>query len=257
MPHRSDVKEWARPPKHVDELLFRLGGKNPYGEANFRCVLGHGVYKQRGGLWHKWREGATLQSRGGMHVNEDGVRIEPSEEKPLSITAEVRWVKTYPSKELEGWIIEEWHPAHAFGTPEEWAAQKVPGTDLAALGPYPERGRYMLSFPFAWKRPDKDHMDDPRFEGHIGLPPDSVLELAVQYVHRCREFWAQLTPANRRRLEEDADLARAALLEKYDDDRKTAMIRDAMSPMLSNSLEAGRWREQLAQAAGVRSHVGN
>jgi hypothetical protein len=237
----DDVKPWAEPPQEITAVLERVGGRNPFRKPNFRLVLAQGVFKLRGGLWHKWRDGATLQARGGMFVNEDGVRVQQSAEKPISVTAEMRWVKTYPQKDMMGWILEEWHPAHKFGAPEEWGSQKVLGTNLCQLGPYPQYGRYMLALPCAYPC----------------MPTHHVLRTAVNYVNRYREFWAQLSPANRRRLEEDTDLARAAMIEKADNDRKTAMIKDAMSPMFSNTLEAGRWRGELAEAAHVRSHVGN
>jgi hypothetical protein len=89
----DDVKPWAEPPQEITAVLERVGGRNPFRKPNFRLVLAQGVFKLRGGLWHKWRDGATLQARGGMFVNEDGVRVQQSAEKPISVTAEMRWVK--------------------------------------------------------------------------------------------------------------------------------------------------------------------
>lgn len=237
----EDVKPWAEPTKEVYDYCLKVGGKNPFGKPIFRIVLAQGVFKLRGGLWHKWRDGANLQSRGGLFVNEDGVAVRQSEEKPLSVTAEMRWVKAYPVKDLKGWIFEEWFPAHMFGSPEDWGRLKVLGTNLCQLGPYPTYGRYMLA----------------GYKALPHIPPLEAIRQGINQRIRQHEYWHSLTPEQRRRMEEDADVAMAALREKAEDERKTQMIKDAMSPMLSSTLEAGRWREQLARSAGVRSHVGN
>lgn len=237
----DDVQPWGEPTKDVYDLCMRVGGKNPFGKPNFRIVLAQSVRKLRGGLWHKWREGASLQNRGGLFVDEDGAIVSPSQEKPISVTAEMRWVKTYPVKDLVGWIFEEWYPAHMFGSPDQWGATKVIGTGLCQLGPYPTEGRYMLA----------------GFKALPHIPPAESIRNGINQRMRQRDYWYSLTPEQRRKLEADADLAVQVLREKADDEKRSLMIRELRGPMLSTSLAAGRWREQLARSAGVRSHVGN
>lgn len=253
---REDVAPAAVAPQAVRDLLLRVGGRNPYGEPNFRLVLASGVRKLQGAEWHTYRAGFTLRKkRDGMFVDEDGnvcidhnfQAIEPPE-KPISSRVEMRWIKTYPM--LKGWVLEEWHPAHKFGSPKEWAKYRVKsrnpdGTEtthkLNQLGPYPECGKYMLRLP----------------EGYPYVPPLHVLRVAVNYVESNRSYWNQLTPDARRRLEEDSDLQQAALHAKREDEYRRDMMRDLTSPMLSTSLEAGRWREQLAKRRGLKiGHVG-
>lgn len=256
MPIREDVAANAVAPQAVRDLLLNVGGRNPFGEPNFRLCLASGIRKLQGAEWHTYRAGFTLRKkREGMFVDEDGnicinEKFQPIEppEKPISSRVEMRWIKTYPM--LKGWVLEEWHPAHKFGSPDEWSSYRVKsrnpdGTEtihnLNQLGPYPEHGKYMLCLP----------------EGYPEVPPLNVLRVAINYVEACRAFWDKLTPDARRRLEEDSDLQRAALHEKREQDEQMQMVRDMMSPMLSTSLEAGRWREQLAKRRGLKiGHVG-
>lgn len=253
---REDVAAAAQAPTPVRELLINVGGRNPYGEANFRLCLASGIRKLQGAEWKTYRAGFTLRKKpNGTYTDEDGnvcidenfQAIEPLE-KPISVRVEMRWIKTYPM--LKGWVLEEWHPALKFGSPKAWASYRVKtknddGTEtahnLSQLGPYPEHGKYMLCLP----------------EGYPYVPPLNVLRIAVNYVESCRAYWANLTPEMRRRMEEDSDIQQAALHEKREQDSRMAMIRDRMSPMLSTSLAAGRWREQLAKRRGLKiGHVG-
>ena len=249
MKTRPDVLPWARAPKGITDLLTKIGGRNPFREPTFRLSIAEGVLKQAGAEWFKWRDGIPARMMGTMLVDIEGNKVRPPAEVPLSVDAEVRWVRKYPP--LKGWILEEWQPAHLLGTREEWEERKVPNhPEIASLGPYPNEGMYMLSLPYGWKQPDEKHVNDPRFEGHVGLPTESVLTIAVQYVTNCRDFWGQMTPANRRRMMDDADLATSALKEKYERDHKVDMAREVADVVMSTSVEAGRLREQWAKDAG-------
>jgi hypothetical protein len=252
---RNDVQPWAKAPRVIVNLLKKIGGKNPYGEPTFRLSISEGVMKQAGAEWFKWREGSPARMNGTLLIDIEGNRVRPPAENPISITAEVRWTRKYPA--LKGWILEEWQPAHMFGTPEEWDGHRVPDhPEINALGPYPSDGKYLLSLPFGWGQPDEKHVNDPRFTGHPGLPTESALELAVQYVTKCRDYWGQMTPANRRRMMDDADLAQSALKEKYDHDRAYDAAYDVAQIITSTSPEAGRVREEWARGLKI-GHVGN
>ncbi len=67
-----------------------------------------------------------------------------------------------------------------------------------------------------------------------------------------------MTPAARIRCRENQMLEQQALREKWLFDRDKDIVREQMSPLFSNSLEAGRWRQSLADKAGLKiGWVGN
>lgn len=254
---REDVAPAAEAPTAVKDLLMKVGGRNPFGEPNYRLNLASGVRKLQGAEWFTYRAGYTVRrNQKGTWVDEEGQRwIDPEfnpfegREKPISVRVEMRWINAYPH--LSGWIFQEWFPAHKFGSPNEWASYRVTsrnldGTEtkhnLCRLGPYPEYGKYMLVLP----------------RGYPYVPPLVSLRDAVNYTESCRAFWAAMTPERRRRLEEDQDLEQAELLEMRQSQQDLLRIRDYTSPMLSTSLAAGRWRESLVKQAHLKiGHVGN
>lgn len=255
---RNDVLSSARPPKSIDDFLVKKAGKNPYGEPVFRLVIAEGVLKQAGAVYYKWPKGLVTREQGGMQIDDDGRPVIIEAAKPLSVDAEVRWVRKYP--DLKGWILEEWHPAHKFGTAEEWESHRVPGyPNVCTLGPYPSEGRYMLSLPYGWGQKADEQTSDHRFDGRPGVPPVSALEIAIDYVESCRQFWGNLTPANRRRLLEDTDLQQQALTEKYEHDKIAAASREVADVVLSSSLAAGRVRNEWQKSGHLWTlgHVGS
>lgn len=246
---RKDVGGPGVAPKDVRQCLAEVGGLNPFGEPNYRLTIAEHTRWFQGGVWRTYRNGASLRDRGSFMEMENGMRVERVPEKPISERAEMRWVNRYPP-DLAGWIFQEWFPAHHYGNREDWEAMKVPGhSTLCRLGPYPEKGDYELALPFGYGQGHQDQLT---------LPPLHVLKVAVCYAERCRENWNRLTPAARIRMREDSMLQARALAEmKRHDDEKLRM-RDIMSPLLSTTLEAGRWREQLVKDAGLKiGHVGN
>lgn len=163
---------------------------------------------------------------------------------------EMGWFRRYPGQRypgdregIEGWILQEWQPACIYGSQDDWYKQHVAGRpDLCRAGEYPVQGDYELKFPF----------------GYPEMPSHSVLQLAVNYAERSREFWGSFTPQQRFLMRENVHAARMVMQEQYIRDRDLAMIRDCMSPLWSSSLAAGRWREELAKKAGLSiGHVGN
>jgi hypothetical protein len=214
---RRDIKPGSNANRVIQAYLLKIGGKNPFGEPNWRLTLASGT------LW-----------------------LRPSGNPPT----EMGWFRRYPKQRfkgdregIEGWILQEWNPAYIYGSQDEWYKQHVPGRkDLPLAGPYPVEGDYELRFPF----------------GYPETPSLSVLGLAINYAERTREFWGGFTPKQRYEMRLEHHKKRLILHEDFLRNRDIAMIRDAMSPLWSNSLEAGRWREELARKAGLSiGHVGN
>ena len=99
--------------------LARAGGRNRFGEPNFRLVWGWSRLTWIGGKW-------TLFDAQG---NETGSRIELRREP-----------KYFP---LNRWHVERWLPPESYGSPESWRAKTTEvedGIRYPALGPYPWRG---------------------------------------------------------------------------------------------------------------------
>jgi hypothetical protein len=116
------VRETHEPPESVARALELAGGKNPFGEANYRAVWG-------------WNRLAWI---GGKFEEHD-----PSTGSLLREVVELRQEPKYP--EVNRWHIEKWLPAEAYGSPRAWWAQTIEITDgrsIPALGPYPARGDY-------------------------------------------------------------------------------------------------------------------
>lgn len=252
---RNDILPFARAPKGIEQFLVRVAGRNPFGEPVFRLAIAEGILKQVGAEFYKWPDGTGHLERGKL-VDDNGLIMEEPPVKPLSITAEMRWVPKYP--QLKGWVLEEWHPADKFGTREEWESRTVPGYDhLPVLGPYVPEGRYMLAMPNGWGQAARGHENDPRFKGHHGLPPVSVLKAAIEWIEHNRNYWASLTPAQRRARWEDMDIQREELRKKYEREKVMGGAREVCDIILSSSLEAARVRNEWAKAAGIKSHVGS
>jgi len=122
----SILRETHEAPAEVARELLLAGGRNPFGEANYRAVWGWSRLDWIGG---KWEDRDAESGRVIREVVE--LRREP---------------KYLPHNR---WHIERWMPAESYGSPAEWAAQTceiVNGRNVAALGPYPSRGDYEHCF---------------------------------------------------------------------------------------------------------------
>ena len=109
-------------PENVAEVFARLGGKNPYGEPNFRAIWSEERLAHVGGTWHDYDANGIL----------------------IRVVDEMRRVPKYWAIRNR-WIVEKWYPAAWFGSPETWyRTTKKWGEEgnLAQLGPYPSRGDY-------------------------------------------------------------------------------------------------------------------
>jgi hypothetical protein len=149
----------------------------------------------------------------------------------------MREIRKYPH--AEGWILEKWFPASAYGTQEEWYSYKAIDGMTAMLGPYPERGDYEMIFG-PWPK----------------IPSTDMLQRLVA---------SYASGINSRRGSAESRAQEALLRYEYEEElaerkRKAeyaVMMADQLSPMKSGSLAASRWRQELAARSGHgNEHIG-
>lgn len=117
-------------PPEVSEALLRRGGRNRFGEPNYRCVWSDTRLELSGGEWSDYKD----------NNYKSGVLIRRN--------VEVRNVPKYWNKPHR-WIIERWIPPEQFGSPLLWEANTVVwmnGKKVEQLGPFPTRGDYDCCF---------------------------------------------------------------------------------------------------------------
>lgn len=237
----------------ITDFLVRIGGRNQAGYPRYRLVVSGKVLERKGGEWNDWDENLAIEDRGKFirktfTVPEKviilGKEVEVQTQKaiivpgntPIRTVTEVRTVPKYSHLDMQGWILERWYAAEVFGSPESWYSHVVPRTDVPRLGPYPEDGQYEMIagvFPLA---PSLSFL-----EQFIGFQQKRARELEEQDV---RQVLADKIYAHEQQEEK----------QRQEAERR---IRDLISPLLGTSLEAGRWRNQIAERAGIRSHMGN
>lgn len=119
------VRETRETPENVAQRLELAGGRNRFGEPNYRAVWG-------------WNRLAWI---GGKFEDRDSNGV------LLRERIELRKEPKYPA--VNRWHIERWVPPEVYGPPRTWYAQTneiANGRTVAALGPYPERGEYEHCF---------------------------------------------------------------------------------------------------------------
>ena len=119
------LREQHETPESVARILELAGGRNRFGEPNYRAVWGWNRLAWIGGKFEDRDEhGALLRER-----------------------IELRKEPKYPA--LNRWHVERWVPPEVYGSPRTWCAQTnelAGGQNIAALGPYPSRGEYEHCF---------------------------------------------------------------------------------------------------------------
>jgi hypothetical protein len=157
------LRERREPPARLVELVNRVGGRNRFGQPNFRVIWGRNRTCWIGGKWEDRDDEGNL----------------------VRIAYELREFYKYP--DLDCWHIERWCPPEAYGSPEGWeelTAEVEDGHRILALGPYPARGEYEHSFA----------VKHPLTRRPLELTA-TVCEQVIQAVHLSRQF-----SANERRL---------------------------------------------------------
>jgi len=147
------LRENKQPPPELVERLARAGGRNRFGEPNFRVVWGWSRLCWIGGRWEDRDAGGHL----------------------LRAVVELRQVPKYIPHDR--WHIERWLPPELYGSPEQWyraTAELCDGRRVPALGPYPARGDWEHCFTLA--TPDG---------GFLGLEP-AVCDAVVRRIEYAR-----------------------------------------------------------------------
>lgn len=119
------LRETHDTPESVARRLHAAGGSNFFGEPNYRVIWG----------WNR------LSWIGGKFEDRD------AEGSLLREVVELRLEPKYP--QVNRWHVERWVPPEAYGSPRLWHAQtveRVDGTSVPALGPFPARGEYEHCF---------------------------------------------------------------------------------------------------------------
>jgi hypothetical protein len=129
-------------PQHVTDRLAAWGGRNVYGEPNWRILLAENHLVQRAGMWTEFEP--DVESTNFEHMrSEDGsvVKYEQRQIAPDAIRCGVFWVPLYP---CTGWILERWFGPSAIGSKEQWESALSQDGETPMMGPFPDRGVYWM-----------------------------------------------------------------------------------------------------------------
>jgi hypothetical protein len=116
------LRETYTPPDGIVRRLTAAGGRNRFGEPNFRAVWG---WSRLGWIGGKWED------------------RDPQTNEVVRETISVRLEPKYLP--LDRWHVERWCPPEMYGSPQDWQEQTsevIDGKTVSALGPYPSRGEY-------------------------------------------------------------------------------------------------------------------
>lgn len=235
---RNDIHGVERAPKSVADYLLKKGGKNPFGEPNFRVVWAPGRMRMRGGRHQDWDKSLHVNERGGLVRTESGLMV-PSTCKPSRVFVGVRQVRKY-LEFASGWVMERWVPSLYYRGKEEWDSHVVPGTTIPFGGPYPTFGDYEMCH----YSPTQD------------IPSITELQNAIDRCEFAREshqastHQALLERANQDEWEYNEQL-------RKEREEVEAYTLDFLKTINSTSLQMGRHRTMLTERAGIREHNGN
>lgn len=128
-----------RPPEHLAHALYRIGGVNPFGLANYRLVHGSARFAPSGGRWFDWNKNLSVGER-----RED-------RNSPIRTVVETRMALRYMTAK-DKWVLEKWGGAENYGTPKQWYLPQSQGGTMVfypevlkyvpAVGEYPFEGDY-------------------------------------------------------------------------------------------------------------------
>jgi hypothetical protein len=127
-----------RPPKHIEDVLLSIGGRNPYGEPMYRLVWTLGRKVHSGGEWTDYAPGTDIEDRN------------PDKTRPIRTVVEVRTISLYPDCPGK-WMLEHWVPPEGWGDPDTWylpdtmggTMRVAQGKMVPGIGDFPSRGDYI------------------------------------------------------------------------------------------------------------------
>lgn len=125
-------------PADVTDKLLRWGGKNPYGQPNWRIILLQNHLVQRAGVWTEHDEGTDMVQ---FEEHEKHVGYSTREIAPDAVRVGMFWVPLYPVK---GWGLERWFPAASYGSKVQWESALSQDDKTPMMGPFPEHGEYFM-----------------------------------------------------------------------------------------------------------------
>ena len=125
-------------PAEVTEKLLRWGGKNEHGDPNWRIILAENHLVQRAGMWTEFAD--DTEQVQFETVGKD-VRYTTRQIAPDAIRIGMFWVPLYP---CQGWILERWFPASAYGSRQQWESALSQDGVTPMMGPFPEKGGYFM-----------------------------------------------------------------------------------------------------------------
>lgn len=277
LPDREDVLPIGVAPKHVRKWLRGIGGVTPWGENRYRLVLAQCLLQQQGARWHDWDVNTPLEDQGGLEFSPDTRKskyvvrdplnpakhvlieadvpalVQLKRAHPLRIVEEMRWIIRYPKD--HGWMLQVWY-SPSYYSREHYDVTVTGRPDLPVLGEFPSKGQYERQF---------FYLDDKceKHETFSTMPGQSWMQRAIEHhEHTLAEKANESPNVEWRMLRNLSEIKEAR--EHYERQQQAefqAKIKDRIAPLFSNSLSAGRYREELAErcrALGMKiGHVGN
>lgn len=229
------------PTRIIRDVLKRRSLDAPGGFPVYRLVHSEFVFERIGGQWSDWNEGIAYADRGSISNVLDADGLPTASSTPIRTVVEIRTVPTYCSLDIQGWVLERWFPAHKFGSPEWHYSQVVPGTSIPRLGPYPDRGKYvMLTGPFE-QEPSIDFLQD--FISAHQQRAEAILDQDIDAYVKQRVYDAEKAEEKRRK--------------KVIEENFLRIMEGSKNILFGTSLAAGRLRNAAAEKMGIRSHMGN
>jgi hypothetical protein len=193
----------------------------------WRIVLSERRLTKKKGTWHTFPDGKLEQfTPAGRNENGHAV-FAYNPLHALSVVTEIRETPMYPHK---GWILERWLPPLSWGTKADWNED---------AGPYPSQGDYFIILGPWPEIPDLWFL-----EQEISKWNREWDEKPKDFAAAYKQFLYEEQEEERRANEQmEADLQ--------------AFFRGEIQPIFkSTSLAAQRLRNECAEAAGNKSHVG-
>lgn len=244
---RDDCPKWLR------AHMVRIGGLNIYNEPVFRCVRAEKCFRkisierpffnddQDPTQAIPMQAVADLLAEGVSQQDalEEGAAISKRNMTPQRTEVGETW---FPKYCFKGIVVERWQGAEFYGSKTEWEAIHV--AQFPFLGAYPQFGDYeMIGSEEGMKWPSMDHMTEliRAYRLIQKTQPDSPRQRAIirAYV-----------------IEEQLKKKHAEVEQRFDN-----LITDEWTGkcgLLNRvSLAAGRYRQKLANQAGIKEHAGN